>query len=476
MLKKLHNKNFGIHKDLTVKFREGINAVIGPNRTGKTQLMESICFGLYGKTQNSKLEKIINFDADKAQVDLSLSEFDISRNRTKTGSSMSGIKKLELDTKLNLDYQEFLSIFYISSHEQKSLFDPSYLRQFLISIFDLDKYSRKHQELKAEYRGLKAVDVEIKKPNIPLLKHRFARVKKIVEREKINLEKYETISKKITKALTQLASKEGELNTKKRIIKKKYVLLKSGKCPECSRPYDKKHIEEGLKKAKINFDKIQQYEKSFAIKRREYESKEEKCDTLINQIMARINRGRRILTILKERSRETVVKTNKERIKELEKIIPIFDPKGFPSYLLQVYVPVITQTANNLLSVIFPDTIVDIRTERPESNRPDFKPFIHRGEEILEMKDLSGSERVLVNLCFRLGIMVIFKRLCNTCIDFMLIDEGLEKVDDNNCLRILDLFENFMNLGFLKQVVMVTHKDILKKQEQVNYVELMVQR
>jgi DNA repair exonuclease SbcCD ATPase subunit len=472
MLEKLQNKNFGIHKDLTVEFQEGINAIIGQNRTGKTQLMESICFGLYGKTQNSRLEKIINFDADKAEVDISLTDFEISRSRTKSGSSMSGIKKLDLDNKLNLQYQEFLSIFYISSHEQKSLFDPSYLRQFLISIFDLDKYSRKHQELKAEYRGLKAADVETKKPNIPLIKRRFAKVKGIVEHEKIGLEKYETISKKITKALNQLASKEGELNTKKRIIKKKYALLKSGKCPECSRPYDKEHINNGLKKAKVSFDKIKQYEEKFDLKRKEYETKDEKCDKIIAGINRRINRARRILTVLKERSRETSVKVNTKRIKELEQIIPIFDPKGFPSYLLQVYVPVITQTANNLLNVIFPDTVVDIRTEKPESNRPDFKPFIHRGEEILEMKDLSGSERVLVNLCFRLGIMVIFKRLCNTCIDFFMVDEGFEKVDNDNALKVMKLFENFFSMGFLKQVILVTHKDILKTQENINYIEL----
>lgn len=472
MLKKLQNKDFGIHKDLTLEFKPGINAIIGPNRIGKTQIMESICFGLYGKTQNSRLEKIIRFGTDKATTDLQLSEFNVSRSRTLNGSSLSGVKKIELDNHLRLDYQEFLSIFYISSHEQKSLFDPTYLRQFLLSIFDLDKYSRIHQTLKAEYRGLQAANIEVKKVNLPLLKQRFARVKKIVEKEKTTLEKYELIGKKITRALNQLSSKEGELNTKTRIVKKKYALLKSGKCPECSRPYDKAHIEEGLAKAKESFEKIKKYEAQLNAKKTEYRKKEEKCDRIIMRINGRINRGRRILTVLQERAKQQQPKINTTRLKELEKVIPIFDPKGFPSYLLQVYVPVITQTANQLLNVIFPDTIVDIRTEKPESNRPDFKPFIHRGEEILEMKDLSGSERVLVNLCFRLGIMVIFKRLCNTCIDFFMVDEGFEKVDNDNALKVMQLFDNFFKMGFLKQVLLVTHKDVLKALNSINYIDL----
>lgn len=470
MLNKLKLKDFGIHKDLSIHFEKGINAVIGENRTGKTQTMESICYGLYGKTQNSKLEKIINFDSDKATVDISVDDKEFSRSRTEKSSSLSGIKKLELEKYLNLDYQEFLSIFYISSHEQKSLFDSSYLRQFLMSIFDLNKYAKIHQQLKAEYKGLKSINTEIKKPNIPLLKKRFSRVKALLEKDKEQLDKYDGISKKLHKALYQLSSETGGLSSKKREVKQKYNLLKSGKCPECSRPFDKDHIKESIEKLKEVFHKIQQKEKALDKKKRGYEQKDLKCDRILNRINSRVNRERRILTVLKERSKQEAPKVNLKRIKELESILPIFDPKGFPSYLLQVYIPVITQTANNLLSVIFPDTQVDIRTQKPDSNRPDFKPFINRGTEVLEMKDLCGSERVLVNLCFRLGVMVIFKQLCNTEIDFMLIDEGLEKIDDNNCMKILDLFKNFMDMGFLQQVIFVTHKDILKNQEGVNYI------
>lgn len=475
MLKNAKYKDFGIHKDLELTFQKGLNAIVGPNRAGKTQIMESMCYGLFGKTQNSKLEKIINFDSEKVEVNLEFSEFNLKRGRSRKGNStLSGVKKIDLDRYLKLNYQEFLSIFYISSsHEQKSLFDPSYLRQFLISLFDLDKYAKIQQQLKAEYNGLKIAQVEVPKINKDLIKKRFDKVKKFIVTYREELTKYETIEKRINAAQLQLAQKKGILDTKRKNLKEKYYLLKSGKCSKCARPYSEKAIKLGLKKIKEAFNKLDVFETKLKTKQKEIDLKEVSCDKKSNLLISKINRAKQILAILKERVRlQEPVKVNTKRIKELEKIIPIFDAKGFPSYLLKTYIPLITETANQLLTVIFPDTVIDIRTERPDSNRPDFKPFIHRGKEILEMRDLCASERVLVNLCFRLGIMVIFKQLCETSIDFFLIDEGFEVVDDVNCLKVISLLEGFLSMGYLKQVILVSHKIILKTQENINYIEL----
>lgn len=79
---------------------------------------------------------------------------------------------------------------------------------------------------------------------------------------------------------------------------------------------------------------------------------------------------------------------------------------------------------------------------------------------------------MLINLCLRLGIIVIAKQLNNTSIDFLLCDEGLEKIDDENSLLVLELLKNFISLGYLKQVVVVTHKDKLKQLQDVNYINL----
>lgn len=472
MINRIKLTGFGIHKAFETSFKPGINAIIGENRRGKTHIMESICFGLFGKTQNSKLEKIINFDSKEAIVILDAEDIKITRKRSGATSTLARGSKLELETKLKVDYNEFLSIFYISSHEQKSLFDPSYLRKFLISIFNLDRYSKRYEVLSAEYRGLQAAEKEVKQVNLSLIKKRFDKVKAIITKIKEGGIKYEEADQKLTKAARVISSKWGEVRAHKSHIQRKIAQVNQHKCTSCGQKIHEDYKQAVIVKVKEAQIKIQKFETVLKQKEAEVSKKQDIVNKHLNQINEKVFRGRQILTRLQERAKDTGSKVNKQRIKDLEQILPILSPKGFPAYLLQVYVPVITETTNNLLQVIFPDMSVSIRTEKPESNQPDFKPLIHKGDNIQEMSDLSGSERAMVNLCFRLGIMVIYKQLCDTAIDFFMVDEGFEKVDDKNSLRVIDLFESFMNMGYLKQVFLVTHKDILKTQPNINYIEL----
>jgi DNA repair exonuclease SbcCD ATPase subunit len=472
MINQLKLINFGIHKEFSAKFPPGINAIIGENRRGKTHILEAICYSLFGKTQNSKLEKIINFDSKEAIVILDADDIKVTRKRSGTTSTLARGSKLELETKLKVDYNEFLSIFYISSHEQKSLFDPSYLRKFLISIFNLDKYSKRYEILSAEYRGLQAAEREVKQVNLPLIKKRFDKVKAITAKIKEGGVKYEEADQKLTKAARVISSKWGEVRAHKAHIQRKIAQVNQHKCTSCGQKIHEDYKQVVLAKVKEAQIKIQKFEVILKQKETEVSKKQDAVNTRLNKINEKVFQGRQILTRLQERAKDTGSKVNKQRIKALEQVLPILSPKGFPAYLLQVYVPVITETTNNLLQVIFPDMSVTIRTEKPESNQPDFKPLIHKGENVQEMSDLSGSERAVINLCFRLGIMVIYKQLCDTAIDFFMVDEGFELIDLSNCMKVISLLENFISLGYIKQAFLVTHKTELKNLENVNYVQL----
>ncbi len=472
MLKNVKLNNFGIHKRLDIDFKQGLNAIIGENTAGKTQVMESICYALFGKTQNSKLEKIINFDSTKASVEINLNEKIIERDRTSSTTSLNKISKLELDNLLNLEYKEFLSIFYISSQEQQNLFDASYLRNFLISLFNLDEYSNIYNKLKVEYNTL----IDIKESNSYInkdsLKKRFNKVKIYMQNTNEKIENLNNALEKTRIKSNTLFNKKGMIEQKYRDINRKKLLLEEGKCSKCERPYSKEDIKLGLEKIKNAVSILKDKERKLINFLKQIDLIEKKEIQAKNNLIDTVNRCKNIMYKIKELSNRKATIKNDKRIKELETLMSVFSPKAFPSYLLQAYVPIIINTANKLLRLIFVNTTVDIRTERPESNKPDFKPFIKRSDKILELKDLSGSERVLVNLCFRLGIISIFKQLCKTEIDFMLIDEGLEKVDNKNSIKLLQLFKYFFNLNFLNQIIFVTHKDILKEQEDINYIEL----
>lgn len=477
MIQKIKLKGFGKHKDLTVDLDPGINAIIGRNRMGKTHIMESICYGLYGKTKNSRLDRIINFDMKSATVDIKLDgDISVQRKRTENQSKLSKIKKTDLEKHLGLSYQEFLSIFYISSHDQKSLFDPSYLRKFLISLFDLEQYSKKYTELRTELKTLQSVRENTPKVNKRLLKERFERVKAITQKTSAKICKYKEAEKSLNKKLNEVYSIRGTVSAKERQIKSKISLMKQGKCPKCRRDFHQENIDKTLAKGRAAFKKLGEVNKKLDKKQDLIQKKLDKIDDAVTEIERELARGRRLMTIIKEKAKEKESHRNTERIRDLEQVLPVFAPKGFPSYLLKVYLPVITETTNNLLQVIFPDIRVKVRTEKPESNKPDFKPLVYRssedGEDVLEMKDLCGSECAVVNLCFRLGIMVIIKQLSDTSIDFFMVDEGFERIDNENSVAVLKLFENFMELGYLNQVLLVTHKQILKEQSNINYIEL----
>lgn len=472
MIKSLSLKGYSCHKDLTVDFQKGLNAVIGKNRAGKSSIMEAICYSLYGKTQNSTIDKIINFESDKAVVSLTAENYSVVRTRTKKQSKLDGITKEVLEQNLNLSYQEFLSIFYISSHEQKSLFDPSYFRNFLISLFNLEIYSKIYDRLGAEYQGLQAAIQNYKQVNLPLIQQRYTRVHNTYSKLSQEREGVCQRRSKYEQALNQLSQKNGEVRGVWNQITKKEYLLNKSQCTECGRPITPEYKAESQQKINVAKSKVQAVTKQIQEQTAKILKERETFDKQLSYIDSRITKSRILLSRLQEKAKQQGPQVNVTRIKELEQLMPVFNSKGFPSYLLQVYLPVIISTTNNLLQMMFPDMRVSIRTERPESNRPDFKVLINKGEEVQEIADLCGAERVLVNLCFRLGIMVIFKQLSKTGIDFMLVDEGLEKVDDQNSIAILKLFENFIQMGYLSQVILVTHKTILKQQENVHYIEL----
>jgi DNA repair exonuclease SbcCD ATPase subunit len=256
------------------------------------------------------------------------------------------------------------------------------------------------------------------------------------------------------------------------MLNKKLALVASGICPECKRGYEASYLAESKLKLEETKLKLAEYTKKIFAGKKELREKLSKIDEKIGYFNTRLSRANSLLSRIQTRKNQKAPVVDKARMVSLEKMLVVLDPKGFPSYFFQAYIPSITQTTNQLLSVIFPDTKVNIRTEKPESNRPDFTPYITRGSETLELSDLCGSERVLVNLCFRLGVLVLFKRLCNTSIDFMLIDEGFEKLDDANSIKVIELLNSFFAMGYLSQVILVTHKDVLKNMEDINYISI----
>jgi exonuclease SbcC len=48
-IKSIELKNFLVHEDSVVDFVDGINIITGQNGSGKSSIVEAICYSLFGK-------------------------------------------------------------------------------------------------------------------------------------------------------------------------------------------------------------------------------------------------------------------------------------------------------------------------------------------------------------------------------------------------------------------------------------------
>lgn len=135
-LKRLRLENFRQHRDSTFEFGPGMTAIVGPNGSGKTTVLEAITYALYGRQRNnkdsiryywaeprSKCRVVLDFDFDGRSYVLERSERDASLEDVTEGLSVtraSGLTAVdrEVGKLLRLSYDQFKNSFCA---EQKSL-------------------------------------------------------------------------------------------------------------------------------------------------------------------------------------------------------------------------------------------------------------------------------------------------------------------------------------------------------------------
>jgi exonuclease SbcC len=83
-INRIQLENWKIHRKLNIKFKKGLNFIVGENGSGKTSIIEAILFGLTGKTLHSNRASFKNISTrSPANVNISFSnnenDFEISR-------------------------------------------------------------------------------------------------------------------------------------------------------------------------------------------------------------------------------------------------------------------------------------------------------------------------------------------------------------------------------------------------------------
>ena len=146
MITKVRLKNWRTHLDSELNFSDGTNCFIGPMGSGKTSVMDGICFGLFGTFLNLQQKKVKLEDIvmkkpvpkDKAEVsitfDIGGSEFNVKRiinngrsnaELRKNGELIEGPQATkvtaEVERVLKMDYDLFTRAIY-SEQNQLDMF------------------------------------------------------------------------------------------------------------------------------------------------------------------------------------------------------------------------------------------------------------------------------------------------------------------------------------------------------------------
>lgn len=153
---------------------------------------------------------------------------------------------------------------------------------------------------------------------------------------------------------------------------------------------------------------------------------------------------------------EQIVKeyTDKQNEKEiLENVIKVIDMGGFIDNILsQTAIPKIESTMNRLL-----ENIVDYRIDMSYNNRR-FKINKVKGNKIINIDTLSGAERFIANICFKLALDQ-FNNYVKP--GFIVIDEALNCCDNINIDKIPTLFE-YIRSNY-KFAMVISHDERIKK-------------
>ena len=97
MLNKLRLQNFRSYKDQTFEFNRSINTIVGPNASGKTNLLEAVLVVCRGNSYRAKDNELISFNRPWTRLDAELAN---SHRTVKIVAEPRPEKSLEVDKKL----------------------------------------------------------------------------------------------------------------------------------------------------------------------------------------------------------------------------------------------------------------------------------------------------------------------------------------------------------------------------------------
>ncbi|HUV42481.1 MAG TPA: DNA replication and repair protein RecF [Patescibacteria group bacterium] len=160
ILKSLQLQNFRSYKDQTFEFSDGVSLVVGPNTSGKTNLLEAVYLLTSGKSFRAQIEEEmisykrelarvkgeISIDKETEELEILLTSGQVGNKRTtKKQYLINGVKKRQMDFVGHLN-----CVFFGPEDLELVISSPSVRRDYLDSV--LEQIDREYRRASLSYK------------------------------------------------------------------------------------------------------------------------------------------------------------------------------------------------------------------------------------------------------------------------------------------------------------------------------------
>lgn len=119
MISRVRLQNFRSYEDASFEFSNGVNIIVGPNGSGKTNLLEAILVASRGSSYRARDSELVRFDQPWARVDITL--FDGKKRSVKLINNPQPEKTYEIDENILKRLSRAYALPVV-------LFEPNHLR------------------------------------------------------------------------------------------------------------------------------------------------------------------------------------------------------------------------------------------------------------------------------------------------------------------------------------------------------------
>lgn len=151
MLSNIRLRNFRSYRDATFEFEPSVNIIVGPNASGKTNLLEAVIVALRGSSFRARDVDLLRFGTDWARLDADLGKNRRSVKLMRAGDKTDKLFEIDSDKLRRLNLERTVpTVLFEPNHLQLISRGPEQRRWYFDDV--LERAQTGFRQLAAKYR------------------------------------------------------------------------------------------------------------------------------------------------------------------------------------------------------------------------------------------------------------------------------------------------------------------------------------